>query len=54
MRTPAYSASSKVELLLMHAASRISQLSAEMLAAPVDDDDPFLTSDDDENERNDC
>ena len=31
------------------AAFRISQLSAEMLAAPYDDDNgPFLTSDDDE------
>ena len=36
------------------AASRISQLGAEMLAAPNDDNDPFLTSDDNENERNDC
>ena len=25
-----------------------------MLAAPNDDDDPFLTLDDDENERDDC
>ena len=33
------------------AASHISQLIAEMLAAPDEDDnDPFLTSDDDENE----
>ena len=53
-----------------HAASRISQLSGEMLAAPDNDDDPFLTLDDNpfltldddlfltlddyKNERNDC
>ena len=34
--------------IAVHAASRISQLSAEMLAAPDDDDDPFLTWDDNE------
>ena len=39
-------------LLLTHVASRISQLSVEMLAAlDNDDDDPFLTSDDDEDQR---
>ena len=38
-----------------HAASCISQLIAEMLAAPDDDDDdPFLASDDNENEWTDC
>ena len=35
------------------AAARISQLSTEMLAAPDDDDNPFLTSDNNENEQND-
>ena len=38
-----------------HAASHISQLIVEMSAAPDEEDnDPFLTSDDDEDERTDC
>ena len=37
-----------------HAVSRISQLSAEMIAASDTDDNPFFTLDDNEHQRNDC
>ena len=51
-RTPAYilPGLDKQSGIVAHAASHISQL----LAAYDDDDNPFLTSDDNENERNDC
>ena len=49
-RTLAYIASQSG--IAVHAASWVSQLSAEMLEAPDDDNNPFLISDDKENERN--